>query len=212
MTDQNDAQNAQDTSDGVAPNDDARDTRQSAQGAAGTSNDASSNDTPGDDVVTRSEFEATQARMKAADKRAAELQVKLKEFEDKDKSDLEKAQNLVQEVTAERDKLAGRIREMALQNAFLTDNKYTWHDPRDALRLMDMEGVEVDDDGKVQGLKPAIEKLAKAKPHLIKQDGDGNGSSAASGSANNGTRKGGAQQPKRNYSSRFPALRPTAAK
>lgn len=211
MPDQDDAQNTQGTSNDDARSDDARNTNGNASGDAGTSNDASSSDKQGDDVVSRSDLENALKRMKAADQRADALQAKLKEWEDKDKSDLEKAQGTVQELAKERDQLADRVKTMALENAFLTDNKYTWYDSRDALRLLDMDGVEVKDDGTVSGLKPAIEKLAKAKPHLIKQNdgGDGNSSSAASGSANNGTRKGSRQEPPKNYSSRFPALRKT---
>jgi hypothetical protein len=104
------------------------------------------------------------------------------------------------------------VDQMTLQNAFLTDNKHTWVDASDALRLLDMDGVEVKD-GNVTGLGAAIEKLAKAKPHLLqktekKDDEDGkDGSSAASGSANNGRRKGDESKDKRDYSGRFPALK-----
>ncbi|MGE3487437.1 MAG: hypothetical protein AB7L09_22175 [Nitrospira sp.] len=211
MTTQNDDQNADNASNGDAGGDDARNANQNASGDAGTSNDTSSIDRSGDDNVSRAELDNALKRMKAADQRADGLQAKLKEWEDKDKSDLEKAQGTVQELTAERDQLADRVRTMAFENAFLTDNKYTWHDSRDALRLLDMDGVEVKDDGTVVGLKPAIEKLAKAKPHLIKQNdgGSGNSSSAASGTANNGTRKGSKTDPPKDYSSRFPALRTT---
>jgi hypothetical protein len=69
-----------------------------------------------------------------------------------------------------------------------------------------MDGVEIKDD-KVHGLAEAVDKLAKAKPHLLKKDEGGNSSSAASGTANNGTRKGGTKTPPKNYQSRFPALR-----
>lgn len=200
-----DDQNAQDATDDTPGTNDTSNDNQNASGDAGTSNDTS-DDTSGD-VVTRADLEKALDRMKAADKRASTLENELKEIKRKEQSELENAKTDLQEVTKQRDALAKKVDEMALENAFLTDNKHTWHDPTDALRLMDREGVEIKD-GSVNGLKQAIEKLAKAKPHLIKQvDGDENGSSAASGSANNGNRKGSGKTPKSDMSSRFPALR-----
>lgn len=209
MSDDDSTQNDSNASGAGDGSDDTSNDTQRVSGDAGTSNDTSSSNDTNDATVTRAEYDQIKARMQAADKRAADLQTKIKEWEDKDKSDLEKAQGQVETLTQERDDLRGKLKDQALQNAFLTDNKYSWHDPRDALRLMDMEGVDVSDDGSVSGLKPAIEKLAKAKPHLVKVDdsGNGKGSSGASGSANNGTRKGGKPDPPKNYSSRFPALR-----
>lgn len=180
-----------------------------ATGASGDQQDTSSNGTQGDDMVSRDELMKLDARMRAADKRATEAENKLKEIERKDQSELERAQGDLQEAQQTISTLTEQLNAMALQNAFLSDNKHSWVDPSDALKLLDMEGVEVKD-GKVSGLAPAIEKLAKAKPHLLKPEagksGDGS-SSGASGSANNGKRKGDdSKAGKPNYKSRFPAL------
>jgi seryl-tRNA synthetase len=159
--------------------------------------------------VSREEFEKLHARMTAADKRASEEEEKRKALEREKMSETEKVAAELKDVTAERDNLKTQVTDLRLENAFLSDNKYTWHDPQDALRLIDLDGVEVKD-GKVTGLSEAIEKLAKNKKHLLKTEEEGKSSSAASGSATNGTRKGDKKDPPKNYSSRFPALRNAA--
>lgn len=186
-------------------------------GDSGASGDAGQGDggkQGGDDkgTVSQADLDAVTRRMQAADRRASEAEAKLRELADKDKSELERAQGRVGELEKELADARSMIDQMALRNAFFTDNKHTWHDPTDALALLDREGVEVKD-GQVTGLAAAIEKLAKAKPHLLKSDdsgkggGNGSGSSGASGSANNGKRAGEGKDDKRDYSGRFPALR-----
>ncbi len=179
-----------------------------ASGAQGSGNDTK-NDAP-EGTVSLADYEAVKARMQAADKAKSDAEKKLADLEKKDMSELDRTKTEL----AERDKtietLNTTIANMALQNAFLTDNKYTWHDPRDALALLDREGVEIKEDGKVTGLRQAIDKLAKAKPHLIKGDekkNDGEGEGEPSGSASNGRRKGDEKSNKVDYSRRFPALK-----
>lgn len=207
-----DTQNDQDASTDVTQGNDTGDTSTDATGDAGTTNDTSTNDTKGDDVVTRAEFDAVFRRMQAADKAKADAETKLREKEKAELSELERAKSDVEDLKKQNTDLLEQINTTALENAFFKDNKHTWHDPSDALRLLDMEGVEVKD-GEVKGLAPAIEKLAKNKPHLLKSESDdkgdggsGGNSSGASGSANNGKRKGD-PGPKSDMSKRFPALK-----
>lgn len=192
----NDAQGTNDTN-VVDPN---------ASGATGTSNDASTDTSTNVDTVTRVEFDQLFKRMQAADTAKSTAENKLKELERKDQSDLQKAQTDLEDTLKANQELSSKLNEMALNNAFLTDNKHSWADPADALRLLNMEGVEVKD-GVVTGLAPAIEKLAKDKPYLLKKEGDGTDSSGASGSATNGKRKGSDPNEKTDYSGRFPALK-----
>lgn len=201
-----DAQNASgEPNDAEGTNDTSNDA-QNVSGDAGTTNDASSSTSQGDDVVTRAEFESIKARMQAADRAKATVENELKELRRKDQSELERAQTDVKDLTGTVETLKKRLNDTLMENVFLSNNKYTWHDPQDALRLMDMEGVSIDDDGKVSGLPEAIAKLAKAKPHLLKTEGS-NDAGTPSGSAANGKRKGEGKPPKKEYSSRFPALR-----
>jgi hypothetical protein len=210
MADDTDKTGSQGDADADKTGTGTNDTNTGNQGASGDqgTGETDKNEQP---VVTAAEFEAMRERMKAADRAKSEAETKLKEIERKDMSELEKANDQLKEKDQQIVALTEKVSEMALQNAFLTNNKYTWHDPEDALRLLNREGVEVGEDGKVKGLGPAIAELAKKKPHLLKsekdKDGDGNGSPAASGSATNGRRKGEEKSDKVDYSRRFPALK-----
>lgn len=205
-----DAEKTPDDNGNDDPSNDTSNDDKSASGAAGTSNDTSKDDTTTGDVVTRAEFDAMVARMKGADQAKATAETKLREIERKDATELENANRDLTDFREKVSTLQKQVDDMALENDFLTNNKYTWHDPSDAMRLMDMQGVEVKD-GKVIGLGPAIEKLAKAKPHLLKADASKKDDKAEgtgpSGSANNGRRKGEKNDPPKDYSLRFPALR-----
>lgn len=189
------------------------DTQGGASGAQGSTQDqqgSKEGEGQGDDVVTREEFETVKQRMQAADRRASEAENKLREAERKEKSDLENAQADLDAAQKRIAELEQTLNSTAVETAFVKYGKHEWVDVEAALRLLDTEGVEIKD-GKVTGLGPAIEKLAKAKPYLVKNDSQ-NGSSGASGSAGNGRRKGEGDGVKRDLSSRFPALKSTAQK
>lgn len=161
-------------------------------------------DTSGDDELAR-----TRTRMKAADQRAAAAERALQEIRDKDKPELERAQNKVKELEPQLEAATSTIRDLRLRVAFLSDNTYTWHDPEDALRLVDMDGVEIDDDGKVSGLKNALKALATNKKHLVKiESKDDDDEPEPSGSQQNGKRKGEQKNSSREVLvKKYPALR-----
>lgn len=202
-----DDQNANNDSNNDAGTNDNVNEQQNVSGDPGAANNDAGN---APDTVSREEFNQLFQRMQAADRAKSAAEEELKGLKRKDATELEKAQGDLADVTKERDELREQLRERTLHNAFLSNNKHTWHDPEDALRLLDLTSVQIGDDGKVTGMDSAIEQLAKKKPHLVKKNddgGNGNGSSAASGSATNGQRKGGKQDPPKDYTSRFPALR-----
>ena len=101
-----------------------------------------------------------------------QLRERLKEFEDKDKSELDKATGSLNEITTERDELRDVNKALRVENAFLTDNTHKWANPRTALRLADLNEVEIDDDGNVTGLKEALDALAKSDPYLLRKDAE----------------------------------------
>lgn len=212
MADETGSQDDADATKGTEGNNDTSSTDTDAQGGTGDAQGGTDDAAKGD-VVTRAEFDNLFKRMQAADQAKAAAETKLKEIERKDQSELEKAQSDLADIKKAHEQAMADLNEKALENEFLANNKFTWHDAKDALRLLDMDGVEVKD-GNVTGLADAINKLAKAKPHLLKSEkddsgnGDGsNGSSGASGSATNGKRKGEGKDDKVNYSGRFPALK-----
>lgn len=112
-------------------------------------------------------------RRQEAEKRAEEAEARLKELEGKDKSETEKLQTRVTDLESENKQLAESLKNTRLENAFLTDNTYEWHNPRRALSLADLSEVEIDDDGTVHGLKKALDSLAKSDAYLLKKKEEG---------------------------------------
>lgn len=173
-----------------------------ADGKATT--DAGDNTAP--TTVTIEEFNQLKARMVAADRRAAALE---KEKADKAKADMTEVERLkadAEEAKAAREQDKAALVDAKVQNAFLANTSSVWADPEDAylvLRTHFMDGVEVDDKGKVSGMDAAIKAMAKKKPHLVKSEA----SSEATGSGHNGRRKGEeTDADKTSRNSRFPAM------
>ena len=121
-------------------------------------------------------------QLKDAKQREADLAAKLKEYEDKDKSDVDRATGEAAELKKTNEALAGTNRKLALQLAFSLDRKYDWHDGTAALRLLDLDGVEIDEDGEVTGMTEAIKTLATKHPYLVKPKDDGGPGSGSTGS------------------------------
>jgi hypothetical protein len=126
-----------------------------------------------DDVVSKADYDALERRMKAADKRASDLEAERKRLEDAEKDELTKATERAEELEKSVTTLQSENRSLRLQNAFLTANSHTWHDSDVALDLAQSKGyIEddiVDEDGKVdkKRLKSALDRLAKEKPFLV---------------------------------------------
>lgn len=112
-------------------------------------------------------------RRQEAEKERDDLKKRIDELEGKDKSELEKATKRMTELESENKALTETLRETRLENAFLTDNTYQWHNPRRALSLADLSDVEIDGDGTVSGLKKALDSLAKSDAYLLKKEEDG---------------------------------------
>lgn len=158
-----------------------------------------------DDKVDRAEYERVKRHRAAADRAKAELQTENTRLKTEiaalkaegkdgklDEATTQRVSELESNVT-QRDETIQRLR---IENAFLSSNTHDWADKDDALRLADLADVEIEDDGTVHGLKQALDKLAKAKPHLLKKS-DSDDKRGPSGSANNGKRKGGSTKPDR---------------
>ncbi|QPX61859.1 scaffolding protein [Microbacterium phage DannyDe] len=108
-----------------------------------------------------------------------ELKVQLKE-KDKEIAKLKKdgtpdeaLKAEVETTTKANEKLTAENTRLRLENAFLTENGFDWVDPKAALRLADLDAVEIDEKtGKVVGLNSALTKLAKDSPYLLKPKAD----------------------------------------
>lgn len=210
---------AVDNDEGDAPGDedDAEDTDEAddddADELGDDKDDKKSGKDKDSDSVDRAEYERVRRHRAAADRKAADL---LRENTDLKRQLSEGSKGDTPETTErvgtlEKD-LSSRdetIQQLRIQNAFLSANTHTWHDAADAMRLADLSDVEIEEDGTVVGLKEALQKLAKEKPHLIKSESnDKDDKKGSSGSANNGKRKGAQTKVDRATLSRsYPVLR-----
>lgn len=195
----------------------------SAQGGAGgtgdedvvdetASGDQTGQQTPPADTTgktyTQAEFEQLRARMIAADKRASENDAKLKQLVDKDLPELDRVTKERDEHAARADAAEAALQQERVNNAFLTNNKYDWHNPQRAREALDMSKVLIDSDGTVTGLDDAIEALAKSDPYLIKSTTVGEkekpkpGTAAATAGGS-----GGSTATTKKLAERIPALR-----
>lgn len=125
----------------------------------------------GSKTVTQEDLNKVLERMKAADRRAAAAEQKVKEFEDKDKSEVTKATERAAELEAQVTDLKEQVKSLNLQNAFLAENSIDWHNKDAALQRADLSEV-LDAEGNVdkKALKKVLEDLAKAEPYLVKTE------------------------------------------
>jgi hypothetical protein len=157
---------------------------------SGTAGDGGSatGDTGQPAVVSREEHEQILRRLAAADAAKGELDRKLRAIDDKDKSELEKAQRDLAEAKEELDKAKAAALQARLANEILKFPGYVWHDPEAVLRLVDMEMISVDGEtNKVTGVKEALAKLARDKAYLLKgKGGDQKGNKEGAGNGASG--------------------------
>ena len=181
------------------------DTSESTGNASGETGTHASGDESGSSEKTYSaaEFEALQRRMQAADRAKAAAEAKVKEFETKDLSELEKAKTDLAEAREAVSQRDARVSDLQLELAFFKSNKVQWHDPALARKEIDMSLVTVEDDGTVKGMDKALEKLAKDKPFLVKTEEK----KQASGASFNGGGGKKVTTDKEKLAAKFPALR-----
>lgn len=190
-----------------APTGDPAGTPEAGASSAGTT------ETPPPDPA---DVEKALERMRAADRaksaaeqRAAELETKIREYEDKDKTELEKAQRDAEEARAKAAAAEESLKRERINNAFLTSNTVQWHNPATALSLLDLSEVTISEDGTVKGIEKAIEALSKSDPYLVKPEGETKGADLPPSGSNvgSGTKgdKGKADRDK--LLDKYPALR-----
>lgn len=163
-------------------------------------------DKPNEETVPKSELERLRARMQAADQRAGKAEQELAKIRDKDMPALEKANRDLAEAQKQVEALSETNRSLALRVAFLQDNTYQWHNPERALKLLDLDGVEIDDSGRVTGLKEAVAALAKSDAYLIKPAEDKDQKSPPGTAAGNNGSSGGGKPDSSKLARRLPVL------
>lgn len=162
------------------------------------------------DTVSREEYNRILRRMQAADRNRQAAEDKVKEFTDKDKSELERATELADGLKTENESLTALIRDLRIEKAFLISNQYTWHDPEDVLVAVkgELDKIDISDDGVVdkKSLKSVLDDIAKRKPHWIKPVNGGNGSSGEPGPGRSNNHKDDKAK-RKDLEDKFPALR-----
>lgn len=150
---------------------------------------------------------------RALEKELKTLKSKQQEADDKDKSESEKAKEAAAQSKAKAEKLAKKLRDTAVDNAIIKlSGKLKFRDIDDALRLIDRDDLEIDQDeddpADIQidekSVEEALKALAKKKPHLI-GSGEGEGGDK-SGSKFNGGKKTQQDADDEALYQRYPAL------
>jgi hypothetical protein len=143
---------------------------------------------PADKTFTQAELDEILAkRLKREKEKQAELDEKLKRLEEFEKAEAERqkaAMSEAERLQAEKEEAtkraeeasekATKAQEAANQRIINTEIKsiarsLNANDPADVLALLDKAGVEIDDDGNVQGAEEAVKALKEAKPWMFKQ-------------------------------------------
>lgn len=155
------------------------------------------------------EAAAHRIKAKAEKERADAAEARLREFEDKDKSDLEKATRDLTEKDQALQTAQATISAMAVDLAFYESGAHgLFKNPTTARKLIDLSSLKPGDDGKLDSkeVKALAEALLKAEPYLA-ADGSGSegGSGPSSGTPANG-RKTGKGANDEQLRKKFPAL------
>jgi hypothetical protein len=117
-----------------------------------------------------SEAASYRRKLRATEQELAALRTEREEREAAERTELENATKTAEKLQSELQEARDAVTDLRIQNAFLTDNTFTWHNPQRALKLADLSEVEISDDGTVTGLKEALEALARSDSYLIKAE------------------------------------------
>ena len=161
----------------------------------------------------QAELEATRRRMTAADQNSAKYQAELKKLQDAQLSEQDKLKRDFADAQETITKLQEENKRLRVENHFVTDSTYNWHDPHAALKLANLSDVKFDDAGKPSGLTEAMKAVAEAHPFLLKpkEEGGSGGTPPAPPAGSTGVNGRPGNQPngpdRSALEKRFPAMR-----
>lgn len=160
----------------------------------------------------KSALDKERRERKRLEKEAKQLRKFKEESESKDDSDKDKAVKEAEREKAKTVRLAEKLKGNAVDTAIIKlAGKHKFRDVDDALRLLNRDSIDVDqdedepDDVEVdeKSVDKALKALASAKPHLILADGEEH----PSGSKFGGRKKDDQQADEEALRDKYPALR-----
>lgn len=166
---------------------------------------------PEDTTALKSALQKERRDRKVLAKQVRELTKFKEDTDSKDKSETDKAKDEANKAVSTNSKLAAKLKQVAVDNAIIKiGGTLKFRDIDDALKLVDREGLDIDQDDDdpseitvdEASVKTALSALAKAKPHLIIAEGQ----EQRSGSKFNGQKKSDKEIDEEDLRKRYPAL------
>lgn len=118
--------------------------------------------------IPYSRFEEVNHRAKQAEQELSDLRNKIIEFEDRDKSEVERAKDRAQRAESQLEQLMGKVTGLE-KGAWVRSAaaELNFHDPEDAVQHLrdSLAGLEDQRDA-----KRLVQKLAQSKKHLIREE------------------------------------------
>jgi hypothetical protein len=135
---------------------------------------------PENNDALKSALRKERTERKRLDREAREMKKRLEELDNKEKTETDKAKADASKAESKADKLASALKNTAVDNVVIrVAGKLKFRDLDDALKLVDRESIEVDQDEDEPAdvtideatVEEALKALAKKKPHLIVAEG-----------------------------------------
>lgn len=103
-------------------------------------------------------------------KQREELERRLEELANKDKSAEEQAAAKMKQLEDDNSVLKARLEKAIVRAAIVNDDDYKWHDADEVFSKLELMDLEIDPEtGTVDGLKEQLKSIAKKKPYLLKE-------------------------------------------
>lgn len=118
--------------------------------------------------IPYSRFEEVNKRAKQAEQELSDLRNKIIEFEDRDKSEVERAKDRAQRAESQLEQLMGKVTSLE-KGAWVRSAaaELNFHDPEDAVQHLRESLGGLDDQ---RDAKRLVQKLAQTKKHLIREE------------------------------------------
>lgn len=118
---------------------------------------------------------AENKNLKALSKQLEDAQARLQEIEDRDKTEVEKAAGRATTAEQKLSETEARLRAMTIRVAVAETASAAGIGPENvkaAIRLLDTDSLELDDDGQPKGMEAALKALVKEFPMLASESPD----------------------------------------